>query len=279
MYPRITVITPSYNQAQYLEKTILSVIQQNYPNLEYIIIDGGSKDDSPAIIKKYEKHLAYWVSESDKGQSDALNKGLKRATGDIVAWLNSDDWYEAGTLELVAKAWNKQPFDVLHGDAVFFYEGNEERNYRNHYGGNCTLDRLLKYWSCDRDCNPPQPSVFIKKQVFDTIGSLNEQYNLAMDYDLWLRIARAGYTFTYIPEVLSYYRFHGNSKSGLQGDFKHFHKEWHQVFLKNIKQVPLSKRLFYYWDYSGFYYNYGIRSLPKRVTHLLTKGPILQAKY
>src|SRR3990172_6693239 len=106
-YPKISIVTPSFNQDQYLEETILSVINQNYPDLEYIIIDGGSTDNSIDIIKKYEKHLTFWVSEKDKGQCDAINKGLKKCTGDIFNWLNSDDHYFPGTLQKVAESFSQ----------------------------------------------------------------------------------------------------------------------------------------------------------------------------
>src|SRR5687768_13083798 len=100
--PKISIITPSYNQGRFIEETILSVINQNYPNLEYIIIDGGSTDNTVEIIRKYEQHLAYWVSEKDGGQSEAINKGFKKATGDIVCWINSDDFFMPGALSKVA---------------------------------------------------------------------------------------------------------------------------------------------------------------------------------
>ena len=115
-HPKISVITPSYNQADFLEETILSVLNQNYPNLEYIIIDGGSTDRSVEIIKKYEKHLSYWVSEKDDGQSHAINKGLQHATGEIICWLCSDDLHVSDTLYTVAELFRLNPeIALLHG--------------------------------------------------------------------------------------------------------------------------------------------------------------------
>src|SRR5690606_10615120 len=104
--PKISIVTPSYNQGQFIEETILSIISQNYPNLEYIIIDGGSTDNTVDIIKKYENHLKYWVSEADKGQADAINKGLQHCTGDIFNWINSDDYLESNSLFTIANAYN-----------------------------------------------------------------------------------------------------------------------------------------------------------------------------
>jgi len=122
-WPKISIVTPSYNQAEFLERTILSVLNQNYPNLEYIIIDGGSTDGSVEIIKKYEKYLSYWVSEKDRGQAHALNKGFEKATGDLVGWQNSDDIYLPGAFRKVAEVYRNNPnYDVYFGNIYFIDE-------------------------------------------------------------------------------------------------------------------------------------------------------------
>ena len=125
--PKISIITPSFNQGPFLEETILSVLQQGYPNLEYIIIDGGSTDESVGIIKRYQDRLHYWVSEKDSGQSEALNKGLRRATGDIIGWLCSDDLYLPGTFEKVVRIFEQHPAaGMLHGRSILFGKGKKE---------------------------------------------------------------------------------------------------------------------------------------------------------
>ncbi|GAG62509.1 unnamed protein product [marine sediment metagenome] len=124
-WPRISVITPSYNQGRFLEKTILSVLNQNYPNLEYIIIDGGSTDESINIIKKYENYIDYWVSEKDRGQADALNKGFKKATGDIIGWQNSDDIYLPSVFLKIAELFKQNPkIDIIYGNRFDIDEDN-----------------------------------------------------------------------------------------------------------------------------------------------------------
>jgi len=280
MVPKISIITPSYNQGKFIEKTITSVLNQNYPNLEYIIIDGGSSDETIEIIKRYEHQLTYWISEKDNGQGDAINKGLKKASGEIVAWLNSDDWYEKNALHKVAAFWEKnKSFDILQGEARFYFDNNEDVNFTTSYNEGASLERLLKYWRSDKDCNPPQPSVFIRGTLFKELGQLDTHYHYAMDYDLWLKTLTAGYKFSYIAELLSNYRFHDSSKSGAEVDFKHFHKEWHEVFQKNIIKIPFWSRLKYYWSYTGFYYGYSKLYIPLRLGRLLLRGPIKHAKF
>src|SRR5437763_884238 len=126
-FPKITVITPSYNQGKFLEETIVSVISQGYPNLEYMLIDGGSTDNSIDIIKKYRTYFSYWISEKDSGQSEAINKGLKKATGEIISWLNSDDLYTAGCLQHVAEHFAKhREAALVHGKTILFGDRKKE---------------------------------------------------------------------------------------------------------------------------------------------------------
>ena len=153
-YPKFTVVTPTYNQGQFIEKTIDSVLSQGYPNLEFIIIDGGSKDNTVAIIKKYEHHLAYWISELDRGQSHAINKGFARGTGSILAWLNSDDWYTPGSLSRFVDAYRAYPdCHVWVGDGDMIDQKGDVF-YRPKFAGDITLDSLFQ-WMTDHDFMQP----------------------------------------------------------------------------------------------------------------------------
>ena len=184
--PRISVITPSYNQAKYLEQCIRSVLDQNYPQVEYMIIDGGSSDESQAIILKYAGRLAYWVSEPDRGQSDALNKGFRRASGDLVAWLNADDFYLTNALERVAEAYLRDPH-------ASFYFGNgwrvdEKGDYKSDYfpGGGVTFNREALIHGLNFIL---QPATFIRRTALEQAGYLDEQLHYALDTDLWIRLS------------------------------------------------------------------------------------------
>ncbi|WP_025763975.1 glycosyltransferase family 2 protein [Dyadobacter tibetensis] len=179
-FPKLTIITPSYNQADFLERTILSILNQGYPNLEYMIIDGGSTDHSVEVIRKYEKYLAYWVSEKDKGQVDAINKGLARATGDYIAFQNSDDVYFPGTLIRFGKAAIQKADDILFGD-LFMIDTDDE------------VIELLKTTSYSLRCQLLEgmqihnQSLFFKKKLVDLYGPFDPKYRFAFDYEFILR--------------------------------------------------------------------------------------------
>lgn len=180
MLPKISIITPSYNQGQYIEETICSVLDQGYPNLEYIVMDGGSKDNTVDIIKKYEKHISYWVSEKDKGQSDALNKGYKHATGDVINWLNSDDYYDPGALKTVGEIFTNPKVNVYCGTSrIFGNKGEYLSNGTDIYEGN--LAKTAGWARID------QPETFFRKSCIDKIGFLDEQFHYIMDKELWIR--------------------------------------------------------------------------------------------
>jgi glycosyltransferase involved in cell wall biosynthesis len=208
-YPRISIVTPSYNQGQYLEETIQSILSQNYPNLEYIIIDGGSTDSSVDIIKRYSKYLAFWVSEKDKGQSDAINKGFAKATGDIFTWLNSDDLYNPGVLFQVADYWTKHPdCRFLTGDGEYVDPTGRIRWYYYKAGPFSHTDL---FHTC-KGIRLLQPSVFFGRDAFVQAGGLENDLYYAMDLDLWLRILRK-HKLHYLPICISRLRRHEKAKT------------------------------------------------------------------
>jgi len=229
--PRISLVTPSYNQAEYLEQTIISVVSQGYPNCEYIVIDGGSVDGSADILRKYEKHLAFWDSALDRGQSEAINKGFAKCTGDILGWLNSDDTLESCALFDVAAAFANKNTKIIYGDCrITDQQGNELKIIRP---GPVSVWSLLKFWK--ENSIPPQPSIFFRSECLRQVGHLKEELHYGMDYDLWLRMADK-YQFVYVPRILSNYRFHDKSKSASEGGFNKFIPEWTRVandFRKN----------------------------------------------
>lgn len=203
----ISIITPSFNQAVYLEQTIQSVINQNYPAIEYIIIDGGSTDGSVEVIKKYDSHITYWVSEKDKGQSDAINKGLKLANGDIVCWLNSDDLFEPNTLNTIAQFFNEHAdAHFVYGDGVIFYENGKKRD------SHCKPGKV-SHGVLSR-CDPlQQPSTFWRRAIHEDIGFIDESLFFTMDWDFFMRVALK-YEMHYLPISFSRYRIHDAHKTG-----------------------------------------------------------------
>jgi len=190
--PRISIVTPSFNQAQYIEQTIESVLDQGYPNLEYIIIDGGSTDGSADVIRKYDKHLTYWVSEKDNGQTHAINKGMARATGAVRAYINSDDYYLPGALEAVGQHFVSNPdTDLLHGRCRVVNDAGDKID--EWFGSIDRYQDILDIWHIwTKRRNYVQPEVFWSGRIAEKIGTLRESLFFVMDYEYWARILRNG---------------------------------------------------------------------------------------
>lgn len=211
-YPKISVITPSYNQASFLEATLLSVLDQNYPNLEYFVIDGGSTDGSVEILKRYSDKLTWWVSEKDTGQSNAINKGFARCSGEIVCWINSDDLLLPGTLEIVAKSFSDQNTFWLTGNChkIDAKGGNMGEIY-------CQLPRSAEDWlnSFARGFSFPivQPSTFWRRSVLDQVGFLDEKLHYSFDHEFLFRILSFYGKPVVVEYALSAFRLHGDSKT------------------------------------------------------------------
>ena len=208
---KISIVTPSLNQGQFIERTIVSVLNQKGAfDLEYIIVDGGSEDDSLSIIRKYEDRLR-WVSEKDRGQSDAINKGFQIASGDILAWLNSDDTYASGALAAVVKAYRERPFMWCFGNCRNIDENDREirkliTKYKIFESKRYSYKRLLS-----KDFIS-QPAVFFTRNVYQEMGPLDLNCHYSMDYDYWLRIGKK-YSPVYINKFLANFRWQKGSKN------------------------------------------------------------------
>ena len=204
--PKISIVTCSFNQARFLESTIRSVLQQEYEALEYLVIDGGSRDGSKEIIERYQSHLDYWVSEPDAGQTDALIKGFARATGDIQGWLCSDDLLLPGALDAVSTFFAEHPeADMVYGDALWIDAVGRALRAKREIPWNPFVFLFDHNYL-------PQPSVFWRRSVYEQAGGLDRQWNLAMDADLWLRLARRSRP-VHLPTYLSCMRFYPEQKT------------------------------------------------------------------
>jgi glycosyltransferase involved in cell wall biosynthesis len=204
--PLVSIVTPSFNQARFLESTIRSVLEQDYPHLEYIIVDGGSTDRSVEIIRRYVGRLAWWVSEKDQGQTDAINKGFAHATGDILAWLNSDDTYQPHAIAEAVEFLQSHPeVGLVYGDANFIDE--DGRTIGRFAAAQTDLRRLRQGY-----VHIPQQAAFWRSSLWKKVGPLDPSFYFAMDYDLWVRIAALA-PLRYTPQMWANFRLHTQGKT------------------------------------------------------------------
>jgi glycosyltransferase involved in cell wall biosynthesis len=204
--PLVSIVTPSYNQGRFLEATICSVLDQDYPAVEYLVMDGGSTDGSADIIRRYSDRLAYWVSERDQGQTDAINKGFARSRGSVLAWLNSDDVYQPGAVsEAVAYLLAHPEAGMVYGDVDFINEAGApigrfpaaQTDYR----------RLRRGY-----VHIPQQAAFFRADLWRRVGPLDPTFYFAMDYDLWVRLSALA-PLVYLPSRWASFRLHGGGKT------------------------------------------------------------------
>ncbi|MBM4134849.1 MAG: glycosyltransferase [Nitrospira sp.] len=205
--PLVSIVTPSFNQAGFIEGTIRSVLEQDYPNVEYLVLDGGSSDGSAQVIKRYEHRLAYWTSEPDKGQADAINRGWRMARGEILAYLNADDQYLPGAMARAVELFSRHPdVGIVYGSCYSVLPTGTRYEY---VPAEYSLERLLL------ENFIPQPAVFIRRSVLDQVGLLDDSLHYCLDYDLWLRAALAGIRFHRIegPALASFRIWPGSKTS------------------------------------------------------------------
>jgi hypothetical protein len=214
-WPRISIVIPSYNQGRFVEETIRSILLQHYPDLELIVMDGASADETVEILRKYDASLAYWVSEKDRGQTHAINKGLERATGEVFAYLNSDDVYTPGSLFEVARAFAAHPeADVVYGECVYMNEwGEESFTVQGHV---TDFTSYLRIWErlARRDFLT-QPEVFCRRAALAELGGFREELRSVMDFEMWLRLLARGKQFVALPIPLAKFRTYAAQKSSV----------------------------------------------------------------
>jgi len=267
LWPKISIVTPSYNQGKFLERTILSILNQNYPNLEYIIMDGGSNDNSVEIIRKYKKYITYWQSKKDSGQAAAIREGFAKSTGDLMAWLNSDDIYLPEVLFKVAKIFKKHPeIDFVFGN-IYFINSNDD-----------ILEeiRLTKFYFSTliyEGGNLQQPATFWTRRIYNQAGGIDPNYQFCMDFDFFCRVAEKDAKFFFIREPLAGFRIHKKAKSTLisyTGDLEHqkilkryIPPKFNKFYLR-IKCKLCQIRRFFLYVFQGDI-DYALRGLIRRV--------------
>lgn len=244
--PKVTIVTPSYNQGRYIEATIQSVLAQDYPNIEYLIIDGGSKDESVEIIRRYEDRLAGWVSEKDKGHADALNKGFARASGEILAWLNSDDTYYPGAVREAAE------YLQAHPNVGMVYAGANLTDHTGKVVGKFAARQTSYRQMLRGSVHIPQATTFFRADVWRQVGPLDLSLFFSFDYDLWVKIAKVS-EIVYLPRLWADFRMHDLGKSVVNDD--RCYPDMIRVADRELGRSPISalrvravaRKLFYAW--------------------------------
>jgi glycosyltransferase involved in cell wall biosynthesis len=243
--PKVSVIMPSYNQGRFLEASIQSVLAQTYPNIEYILVDGASKDESIDIIKKYQSHFAWWVSEKDKGHAEALNKGFAHATGDILAWLNSDDIYFPNAVAEAVRLLQAHPeVGMVYGDADLIDDGGapvgqfaaRQTDYRRMLRGSVHI---------------PQATTFFRADVWRQVGPLDLSLFFSFDYDLWVRISKVS-ELLYVSKRWAQFRIHGEGKTIVNDDrcypdMLRVHKREGGGWFSMLRLRMITRKLLYSW--------------------------------
>jgi glycosyltransferase involved in cell wall biosynthesis len=246
--PLVSIVTPSYNQGRFIRQCIESVLTQGYPRIEYIIIDGGSTDETIDIIKEYEDKLI-WISEKDEGQSDAINKGFKMAKGEIIAWLNSDDTYEPGAVENSVKYFIEDNDIVLTYGEGYITNDKDEKVKKFDATQEFDLWTLINVWDYIM-----QPTTFFRRKTVEEIGYLDKKLNWCMDWDLWIRLANVG-KVKYIPEFIADSREYGDTKTSTGGS-------------KRFKEIVQLMRKYSGKKYMPGYFLYGSSTLYSRVEEI-----------
>lgn len=261
VYPKITIVTPSYNQGQYIEATIRSILLQNYPNLEYIIIDGASKDNSTEVIQKYAPWLTYWVSEKDTGQSNAINKGFKIYTGEIINWVNSDDILLPGSLFKIAHYFLNNKTEIVIGGSILF--GHNIPSTETRISNKDVVERAIVGYLC------AQPSTFISRKALDTVGLLDEDLHFTMDWDLYAKIVGA-FEYTVVDDILSKQLLHEEGK--MVKNAWTFTSEGPLVFSRLVNSVENNEEIVQLLSSLGYYkktapLNYKLSNITKEVLY------------
>mgnify|MGYP001221609851 CR=1 FL=1 len=244
-WPRISIVTPSYNYGRFIEETIRSVLLQGYPNLEYIIIDGGSTDDTIEIIKKYQLWLTYWISEPDQGQTDAINKGFAICSGDIFTWLNADDSYNSSnTLRAIVKYY-QEGYELIVGEcSITDINGNKDFT-KQQYGRSVPVNfkEYLEFW---RTPSFPQPAVFVSKTISDSAFPLDTSLNFVMDFQFFLKVLHQNPKSIWINQEWVNFKYHGKNKTSNStlNKFKGFN-EIHYVALSESSKLPFFSRFIF----------------------------------